>query len=282
MATRFGPGKSLEDFEKKAQMLEYESYRAIFEGFNAGLWKTNSARMLWMTQPAWPSAHWQIFSSDYDTHAAFYGTKKASEPIHVQMNLPDGRIVLVNNTLQPLADVTVAATLVTLDNRPLAKRTATITARPNAVTDVLDLGAAAIGGAPVLVQLEARAPDGRVLSSNFYWQAGTAAALQALDAMPIVPLTLSANARLDGTERETVIELANGSATPALEAKLTLFDALGKQVLPAYFSDNYVSLLPGAARRITVRYPASRTATTVRLRGWNVADRAVPIAGNGE
>ncbi|RYY05236.1 MAG: glycoside hydrolase family 2, partial [Alphaproteobacteria bacterium] len=97
LARRFGPGTSLEDFERKAQMMQYESYRAIFEGMNAGLWTQNSGRMLWMTQPAWPSSAWQIFSSDYDTHSSFYGVKKASEPVHVQMNLPDHKVVLVNN-----------------------------------------------------------------------------------------------------------------------------------------------------------------------------------------
>ena len=85
----FGSASNLEDFERKAQMLNYEVHRAIFEGFNAHLWNPNSGRMLWMTQPAWPSTMWQILSSDYDTQASFYGVKKGSEPIHVQLNLPD-------------------------------------------------------------------------------------------------------------------------------------------------------------------------------------------------
>ena len=64
-------------------MLNYESHRAIFKGVNAGLWRTNSARVLWMTQPAWPSNMWQTYSSDYDTHASFYGAMKANEPLHI-------------------------------------------------------------------------------------------------------------------------------------------------------------------------------------------------------
>ena len=75
----FGAGTSLEDFERKAQMLNYVQHRAIFEGMNAHLWAPNTGRMLWMTQPAWPSSTWQIFSSDYDTQSSFYAVKKASE-----------------------------------------------------------------------------------------------------------------------------------------------------------------------------------------------------------
>ena len=70
-------------------MLNYVQHRAIFEGMNAHLWAPNTGRMLWMTQPAWPSSNWQILSSDYDTQASFYGVKKASEMLHVQLETTD-------------------------------------------------------------------------------------------------------------------------------------------------------------------------------------------------
>ncbi len=75
MDEQLGPPSSLADFDRKAQLLNYVGHRAVFEGFNAQLWNPNSGRMLWMTQPAWPSTEWQIFSHDYDTHAAYYGVK---------------------------------------------------------------------------------------------------------------------------------------------------------------------------------------------------------------
>jgi hypothetical protein len=43
METEFGAPTSLEDFERKAQMLDYVGHRAIFEGFAAHLWQPNSA-----------------------------------------------------------------------------------------------------------------------------------------------------------------------------------------------------------------------------------------------
>ena len=77
MQTEFGAPTSLEDFERKAQMMDYVDHRAIFEGMNAHLWAPNSGRLLWMTQPAWPSNMWQVLSSDYDTQSSYYGEKKA-------------------------------------------------------------------------------------------------------------------------------------------------------------------------------------------------------------
>jgi hypothetical protein len=84
LAEQYGAAASLEDFERKAQLMDYVSYRAIFEGFGASV-DRNSGRLLWMTHPSWPSNTWQIYSSDYDTAAAYYAVKKACEPLHAQL-----------------------------------------------------------------------------------------------------------------------------------------------------------------------------------------------------
>jgi hypothetical protein len=62
----------------------------------------------------------------------------------------------------------------------------------------------------------------------------------------------------------------------ALENKLTLLDAGGTEVLPAYYSDNYLSLLPGEQRVVTISLPAGNRTGGLRLglRGWN----AVPVS----
>ena len=279
LAARFGEGTSLPDFERKAQMMQYESYRAIFEGMNAGLWTVNSGRMLWMTQPAWPSSAWQIFSSDYDTHASFYGVKKASEPVHVQMNLPDGKVVLVNNRLADIPGATVTAKVVDLAGKTLAERTATLAARHEAANEAftLDLPALTANGL-VLVALKAVDAQGNELSNNLYWQGADDAAYRGLTTLAPVTLAASTASRAIGDETEVRVTLANQTATPAIETKLTVMNADGSQVLPAYFSDNYVSLLPGETRSVTVRY-SSATAKDARItvRGWNVAAAVEPI-----
>ena len=279
---RFGEGTSLSDFERKAQMMEYESYRAIFEGFNAGLWTVNSGRMLWMTQPAWPSSAWQIFSHDYDTHAAFYGVKKASEPVHVQMNLPDWKVVLVNNRVDDMAGVTVRARVVGVDGATLAEKSATIAAPGEKVSDAftLDLDPLLTKGA-ALVRLEAVDRGGAVLSTNFYWEAKDDAGYRALTTMkPVALQTTAAAGGEPGRPGEQVFDLSltNRSDTPALETKLTVVNTDGSQVLPAYFSDNYVSLMPGETRTVRISFPADKVHDAhVALRGWNVQPSSEPI-----
>jgi archaellum component FlaF (FlaF/FlaG flagellin family) len=246
---------------------------------NARLWTEHSGRMLWMTQPAWPSSAWQIFSSDYDTQASFYGVKTASEPVHVQMNLPDWKVVLVNNRLADLRGVKVTAKVVSLDNRTLADRTVTITAPREATTDAFTLDLAPLLQQGVaLVRLEATDAAGKRLSTNFYWQAKDDAAFQALNTLAAVTLGSTATTRIDGAETVATVTLTNTSPTPAIETKLTVMNADGSQVLPAYFSDNYISLLPGETRTVEIRYPTAKASSaSVTPRGWNVAATRVAV-----
>ena len=75
------------------------------------------------------------------------------------------------------------------------------------------------------------------------------------------------------------VEIANPGKAAALAAKLTLLDAKGERVLPAYYSDNYVSMQPyDRPMTIQIRYPPSAgEAATVKLDGWNIVPQTVRV-----
>jgi hypothetical protein len=272
MAAKLGPATSLEDFERKAQLMNYETHRAIFEGMNQELWTQSSGRLLWMTQPAWPSSMWQILSHDYDTHAAYYGTQKAAETVHVQMSLSDHRLAVVNNGLTPISGADLRARVVGLDGKILADHAARIDAAANstALGDTLDLSGP-LGDGAVVVRLDLTAADGAPLSSNLYWVARDAQGERKLSAMAAQPVSIKAADAKAGGETVVTVTLANTGSAPALNGKLTLVDAKGSRILPAYYADNYVSLLPGERRTVEIRYPGeARGGAKVELRGWNV------------
>ena len=273
MTQMFGAPTGLPDFERKAQMMNYDGHRAVFEGMNAGLWKDTSGRMLWMTQPAWPSNVWQIYDWDYDTNASFYGAMKAAEPVHVQLDLPSNRVTVANTTLAPVQGQ-VRARVYGLDGRVLADTRQAIDTPADQVAHGQPLALAPLmASGPVLVKLELTDAKGTLLSQNTYWRAARDADLQKLNGLPTTAVALQAQAgpAADG-ERQVEVELRNPSAAPVLEVKLTLQDASGARVLPAYYSDNYVSLMPGETRRVAIRYPQTGAAAAqVAVRGWNAA-----------
>jgi beta-galactosidase/beta-glucuronidase len=280
LETMFGAATSFEDFERKAQMMNLETHKAMYEGFLGHLWTKNSGRLLWMTHPAWPSNAWQIYSWDYDTHAAYYGAKKATEPLHLQLNLPGNELVILNTTQSAAPGLTATTRVVSLDNRELFTRTDQLNAGANQRTQLaavpLDQLMAANG--MVLVQLRLTDAAGRLVSENFYWRGADPSAYRALNDLPKAPLVLTAASGADGTDRLITATLANRTQTPVLNAKLTLVDGKGNRILPAFYSDNYVALLPGETKTITIRYPASAgSAGGLRLRGWNAVEQEVNV-----
>ena len=276
MDTQFGAPTGFEDFVRKAQMLDYAGHRAIFEGMAAHLWQPNSGRMIWMTQPAWPSTMWNFLSWDYDTQSSFYAAKKALEPVHAQLNLDDESVDLVN--LGEARSVSVRMRVVGLDGKILSDETKTVDAAADDRTAItkLDLDQLAAGHA-VFVILDSADASGAPVSNNFYWWAAKDATLRELDAMPQAAITASATASEEHGQHKAVVTLTNSGTVPAVMAKLTLQDtATGARILPAYYSDNYISLLPGEHRTITVEY-SGKAAPSFGLRGWNIAKQVVAV-----
>ncbi len=279
MAAKLGPADSLEDFERKAQLMNYETHRAMFEGMNAELWTKSSGRLLWMTHPAWPSTMWQIYSHDYDTHAAFYGVKTAAKTVHVQMSPTDHGLALINNSSLPLDKAKLRARVFALDGRLLSDHTVLASAKADSLGSggTLDLDAALSAERAVIVRLDLSSTQGLGLDENLYWIAKDAAGSRKLAAMTPQAVALKTTRRVEGEEAVLMVEVQNTGAAPVLNLKLTLTDSVGRPVLPAYYSDNYVSLTPGEKRTVAVRYPAGAAAKALNLRGWNVTPTAAKV-----
>ena len=275
MEATLGIATDLPDFERKAQLMNYESYRAIFEGMNAGLWTRNSGRLLWMTQPAWASTHWQILSHDYDTHGAFYGVQKALEPLHAQMNLPDHTLVVVNTGTADLIGGRLRFVVYGPDGQTVVSGERAVDLVKDCLTPAMDVGLADVLAKhpTAIVNLTLTDHAGAVLSRNTYWQGLKKSSDGRMADLPQVKL-IAKTKRVSATRLS--VELTNPSATPVLNAKLTLVDSRGDTVLPTYYSENYVAIMPHQTYVVTVDYPG-KPAVTLRLRAWNVLETNQPV-----
>lgn len=275
-----GAGTSFHDFERKAQMFNYVNHRAIFEGFNQHLWSPNSGRLLWMTHPSWPSNTWQIYSSDYDTQASYYGVMKACEPLHIQLDLSNDSVSAVNTTRNDAPGLTAHVTVYSLNGEKLLERNQPLDLKANGTESLfsLPLGDSYAQGKVVIVELELIDAASHIVSRNVYWRAGRESDYRSLSAMPQEPLSISYIQRNVSGEGKYDVTLSNTGKLPALEVKLTLLDIRTHQrILPAYYSDNYVSLLPGETVHISVSAPQAATQHgLLSVRGWNVLEHLVP------
>jgi hypothetical protein len=255
---RLGATTGLDDFARKAQFVNYENTRAMFEAWNANLWDNASGLMLWMSHPAWHSTVWQTYDYDFDVNGTYYGARSACEPLHVQAD-PEGRVIAVNHTRDGLKNAVVSAQLIDLTGRRLGgNKSARLDVSPAATAkaftapwtdDLPDLH---------LLRLTLEGGDGRVLSRNTYWRYRTPAAMQALSSAPRtkVSATIGRLSR-SGTRAELTATVRNDGSAVAAMVRLSLTnDTTGRRVLPTLYSHNYLWLLPGESQTVTLSWPA--------------------------
>ncbi|MFJ9539046.1 discoidin domain-containing protein [Streptomyces sp. NPDC101225] len=270
--SRLGTAEDLDDFCRKAQFVNYENHRAMFEAWNAHLWHDASGLMLWMSHPAWYSTVWQTYDYDFDVNGAYYGARKAGEPVHVQLGAEDGRVIAVNHTPGSIEGATVSARRYDLAGRALgAERRASVDVAPSSTADAFTLDGG--DGLPALHLLRLRLTDahGGLLSENTYWRYGKPGDMRALSSLAPSRVSVDTTGRRrTGPRRELTARLRNRGSSVAAMVRVSLVDARGHRVLPALYSDNYLWLLPGESRTLTVSWPAeAAAAATLRVEPYN-------------
>jgi hypothetical protein len=279
---RYGAVHGVEDFCRKAQMVNMEWAKSIFEAWNDKLWNDCSGVKIWMSNPVWPCLTFGIYDYYLEPTAAYFGCKKACEPVHIQWNMRSGEVKAINNTLNALNGLTAEARIYHMDGREYCKRSAAVDCPANAATRCFDLVEADSEKSRskddlskvYFIKLELKDRDGKLLSENFYWHSRSSSEYENLSHMPRVEVTGKVEQTREENACKVAVEVRNGSKAVALATRLKLVDpASGLLVAPVLYSDNYFSLLPGESKRVTLEFPARSAAgdqVSLQVEGWNV------------
>jgi hypothetical protein len=115
---------------------------------------------------------------------------------------------------------------------------------------------------------------GKTISDNFYWRGTEDGNYQALNDLPAVELDNRTTVRRSGTDWTLKTKLKNASATPVLMVRLKVTGMeSGERILPVFYSDNFVSLLPGEVKIITMTLKKEDTrgeVPAVEISGFNL------------
>ena len=276
----FGEPSSLDQFADWAQWIDYDGYRAIFESRSA----QRKGIQLWMSHACWPSMVWQTYDYYFAPTAAYFGAKKGSAPIRIQWNPKTAQVEVVNNNAGDLRGLTAQVVVVTPDGTVLSEQAASLDAPEDTTTPVpveIPGQAGEDGGVipdpignPVLLRLRLTQGEAE-LADNFYiLNPADPGNLQALKDMPVARVTLRYDFRLEAGRWQTMAVLENRSSVPALMLRLNLVgDRSGEQILPVFYEDNWVSLLPGERKEIRIRCASADARgerPALRLSGFNL------------
>jgi hypothetical protein len=173
-----------------------------------------------------------------------------------------------------MSGLTASADVYSLENQVLLHRDEKKDVAADSSVEAFKVELAPLmGDGIVLVKLTLRDASGSAVSENLYWLGASSAAYRKLGRMGTA--TILASAKAD--KGRVTVSLQNSGTVAALETKLTLLKSDGTRVLPAYYSDNYVSLLPGEKREISVEYPVRTGPVQVGMRGWNLGPSTIAV-----
>lgn len=271
----FGKPTSADEFTRLAQWQNYEGYRAMYEADSKYL----QGLLIWMSHACWPSYTWQCYDYYFEPTAAFYGARKACEPLHIQRNPLTRNIEVVNRiagyhkglvATRELLDIN--GNLICMDSHTTDVPGVSTVELPSLATDSLPEG---IDGKVYYIRLRLADSKDTTLSTNFYVLSTDEGNLQQLASLPEVNLSVAAERRTDNT---LTVKLKNASDTPAMMIRLNLKANDGEQVLPVHYADNYFHLMPGEERTIDVAWDkadARQQVPFVELTGYNVKRRTL-------
>jgi hypothetical protein len=279
LAQRYGPIANLPDFVRKAQLANYEAFRAMYEARLAKLFSPCTGVLTWMSNPAQPSFVWQIYSYDLEPFASLFAAKKACEPVHIQMNQNNFHVMVINNTPETLDGLEARVRVFNLDGSLKYDHRTNVKANPTAAADLSEINWPRDLSPVHFVKLELHDRNGQRISDNFYWRALSdhPEDFAALQSLPAVDVQAHIARHDSGGKCLLDVTLSNQSTGMALMTHIQLRRKNSNdRVLPVYYSENYISLLPAESRMISVEAAAEDLKgqePLIALDGWNVTTK---------
>ena len=271
IAKAFGEPADAKEFAALAQWVNYDGYRAIFEARS----EQRRGMILWMSHPAWPSMVWQTYDYYFEPTGAYFGSKKACEPLHILWNPLHDDIEVVNYHAGLRRGLTASCDLVNLDGSVVWNREAPLDIREDETVVCFPLEFPAELTEVYFIRLRLTDAAGTVLSENLYWRGREEGNLKALrtvaQASPEWKVTRTSN----DTEHAFELTVRNDGPVPALMLRLKVMDSgTGDLVLPVLYSDNYFFLIPGESKtvRVKVRKEDCAGRPYLTMSGFNVPE----------
>jgi len=277
----YGRSTSVRQFADKAQLINYDQYRALMEGHLAHMWDWYTGLIIWKTQNPWTAIRGQMYDYYLDPNASLYGLHHANEPIHVMLSPIDSMIYVVNNTFEPCHDLMVQGRTVDFTGRDSLIFQWFVELSPTCVQKIQTIRrqlATVLGPAGGFLDLRLLNTSREVISENLYWFSDTTGQYTGLESMSEAKITAVTKKVQDG---RIEVQISNPAGNPlAFFQRLSLVDRTSKKrLLPVSYSDNYISLLPGESTLVTLDFPpdVDISNAAVSIKGWNVADRLLGI-----
>lgn len=290
---QFGKSNSIEDYAFKGQLVGATAYRSIWENWNYNKFDAGdrfaSGVLFWYHNSPVPQVCSRMWDWSLDQNAAFFYSKKALEPLHLQFDFIRNTVSLVNDYPKNFKNYEAKVAIYNLDATMVYSDSLDINIESEEVlNDIMKITIPETISPVHFIKLQLFDAQDNQISENFYWRSTDEydgpwtttgplySGFEPLNNLPEVSLEMAVLPQKDKTDSYKV-SLRNPSGEIAFFNRLKILDSNQKLVRPVSYSDNYFSLLPGEERIVDVELLNLNGLTTpiyLELQSWNgQADR---------
>ena len=271
---RYGAVKDIRDFCFKAQMVSYEQYRALQEGFNYKMWDWYAGMLVWKNQNPWTALRGFFYDYFLDYTGGYFGYKHGAEPVHIQLNLNDSVVCILNQTPNILNGINATIALYDLHGKVISSQEKQVNLKANEVILLNKVSLPKNTDEVFFLKLMLKNKDQNV-DENLYWLSNKQHSYEKLNDLAEVSVKTVVNKK-DAAHYD--ITMSNPGREPAFFIRLKVNNTNDELVLPSWFSENYFTLMPGEEKVIELDLiSVSNLTDGARLvsEGWNVEESTI-------
>ena len=286
----YGPSSNIEEYATKAQAFGGLSFRSIWECWNANKFDYGArfctGLLFWYHNSPNRQVCGRLYDWSLEPTSALYFTQDANEPLHAQLDFLSNTVA-VNNEYPRAFSGKLTARVLDFNMQEVSRKTLAVQVGAEAVANKLMTLEFPATLTPVhFIKLELADAQGQPVSDTFYWRSNnpytpkrtwTGPQLEGFEDLAKLPKVKPACQvawSRQGNESIATVSVKNTSPSLAFMVWLRLqHAATGKPVRPAFYDDNFFSMLPGESRVIRIAFSATAAdAGNVKLLvdGWNV------------
>lgn len=288
MTDEYGASSSIDEYSKKAQLVAAVNSHSIWETWNynklgfGDRWA--SGLLFWFHNSPVPQVCGHIYDWYLEPTAALYHTANALEPIHIQYDFMKNTVSAVNDYYTEFKGGKATAAVYDLNSKKVWEKSVNVNIPEDGVAnDIINVDFSAATTDVKFLKLTLSDANGKVVSENFYWRSNSeyqgkttmtgpcTAGFQSMASMPRTSVKYSTKIREENGKFFVDVTAKNSSKIIAFFNQLHLMNGEMTPIRPAYYTDNFFTLMPGASKTITIEATQEQVAqgALLKISGWN-------------
>ncbi len=293
---QYGEPQNIEDYTEKGQLVGAVAYRSIWENWNYNKFdygdRYASGVLFWYHNSPVKQVCSRMWDWSLEPTAALYFAQDAMEPVHAQFDFIKNTVSVYNDLYESFENIKVKFRLINMDMTTVQEKETTFNLAEDAVANnILKIHIPSEKLSPVhFIKLELYDANGKLISDTFYWRSKDKykgpwtvggpihGGFESLNNLPETTLDCNVSTNKSDGKQYYEVGITNTSDKLAFFNRLKLIDSATRSLAkPAFYTDNYFSLLPGESKTVNIEIATKHVneSTQLMLEGFNVKPKTI-------